>query len=127
MSLNVWSLVKPKIRHIVALVIFLLLMLSILYVVVTNNDSYQEAYRFIVNDSRVATELGEVKRVDFEFWHDFEFSSFGNNGHADYSFSVTTKNGVFHVETQLQIISGIWKVTAANIRLTDGRLKHITL
>lgn len=115
-----WALIKPKPRHIVALAIFLPLLLLMLYLVTINSEDYEEAERFVSQDTRVAASIGRVQKTDFKFWSGFESATSGGGGHASYVFEATTDKGIFTVDVRLRRASGTWRMEAANIRGRDG-------
>jgi len=112
-----WPLIKPKARHLVALVLFLPLLLLTLYSVTKNTDAYEEAARFVAQDVRVAASIGQVKKTDFEFWKGFEFT--GSN--ANFSIEATSEKGTFIVDVRLRHVAGTWRVEAADIRRVMAR------
>jgi len=63
-----WSLIKPKVRHLMALAVFLPLMLLVLYLVTKKTDAYEEAARFVAEDARLSASIGTVQKTDFKFW-----------------------------------------------------------
>ena len=122
-----WPLIKPKVRHLVALAIFLPSLLVMLYLVTINSEDYEEAERFVAQDARVAASIGHVKKTDFKFWSGFESATSGGGGHANYSFEATTDQGVFTIEVHLRRASGTWRVEAADVRARDGTQTRIAM
>ncbi|TFY98724.1 hypothetical protein [Ramlibacter rhizophilus] len=118
-----WTLSKPKVRHLLALVIFVPLLLLTLYFVTINSDDYEEALRFVSEDARVANSIGRVSRADFKFWSGFD----SGGGIAHYSFEAATETGVFGIKVRLKKISGSWRVEAADIHARDGTVKRIAV
>ncbi len=106
-----WSLIRPKARHLVALAVFLPLLLLTIYLVTTNTDAYAEAARFVTQDARVTAAIGAVQKSDFKFWDGFEFT--GNT--ANFSIEATSDKGKFVVNVRLRCIAGIWRVETADI------------
>lgn len=111
-----WSLIKPKARHLVALAVFLPLLLSTLYVVTKNTDAYEEAVRFVAQDTRVAASIGKVKKTDFKFWEGFEFTG----SKANFSIEASSEKGTFIVDVRLHSAADVWHVESADIRGSDG-------
>jgi hypothetical protein len=120
------TLPLPKRRHIVALVVFSLLLLATLYFVAIFSEDYETAEQFVAHDSRVSASIGKVQRVNFKFWDGFD-SVGGNGGSASYSFNAITDKGEFVIEVHLRCSAGIWRVEAADIRAHDGALTHIAV
>lgn len=120
-----WRLIKPKGRHLVALVVFLSLFLALLYVVARHTDAYEAAQRFIASDARVIESVGSVTRVDFKFWEGFHFTSSANGGEANFTFEVVGSKGVSIIEVHLRSSSGVWRVVIADVRSANGATARI--
>lgn len=115
-----WRLMLPKARHVVALAVFLVLLLALLYVVARHTDPYEAAERFLMSDARVSAAVGPVKQIDFKFWDGFHFISSSNGGEANFTFEVTGGKGVSTIEVHLRSSSGTWHVVTADVRAPGG-------
>lgn len=111
-----WSLIVPRRRHVVALIIFLALFLPLLYVVARHTEPYETAERFLLSDSRISSSVGPVSRVEFRFWDGFHFTG----GDATFAFEVTGSKGTSIIELHLRSSSGVWRVVTADVRTLDG-------
>ena len=120
-----WRLMVPKARHVVALVVFLSLLLSLLYGVTPRTDAYEAAERFVLADARVAESVGSVIRAEFKFWNGFHFTSSSNGGEANFTFEVVGSKKVSTVEVHLRSSSGVWRVVTADVRTSDGATSRI--
>ena len=120
-----WRLVLPKARHIFALVLFASLLFAVLYITERHSDSYEAAERFLASDTRVASIVGPVSRVEFKFWEGFEAVSSFNGGEAHYTFEVTGSKKMSTVGVHLRSSSGVWRVVAADVRASDGATLRI--
>jgi hypothetical protein len=121
-----WRLIQPKGRHLVALVVFVSLLLTLLYVVTRQTDAYEAAERFVSSDARVAESVGTVTRIDFKFWEGFQFMSSANGGEANFTFEVVgSKGGISIIEVHLRSSSGTWRVVTADIRSSEGATSRI--
>jgi hypothetical protein len=69
-----WSLIRPRARHLVALAARLTSLLLLLYIVTKNAVACKEAARFVATDARVAGSIGPVQKTDFRFWEGFELT-----------------------------------------------------
>lgn len=116
-----WSLIVPKRRHVIALVVFVPLMLGCLYFFARNTESYEVAEHFLRSDGRIASAVGPVAQVNFKFWEGFHFTG----GEASFTFDVTSGKGTSVVSLQLRRSSGVWSVTAADVRAADGSTSRI--
>ncbi len=116
-----WSLIIPKRRHVVALIIFLALFLPLLYTVARHTEPYETAEQFLLSDDRVASSVGPVDRIDFRFWEGFHFTG----GDANFTFEVTGSKGTSIIEMHLRNSSGVWRVVTADVRASDGSTSRI--
>jgi len=113
-----WSLIKSKAGYLVALAVFLLMLLLVLYIVAKNTDAYDEAARFVSEDARIVASIGTVQKTSLKFWDGFEFT--GNN--ANFSIEATSEKGTFVVDVHVRRVGGAWRVDTAEIRGRDGGL-----
>lgn len=120
-----WRLMVPKARHVIALAVFTLLLLALLFVVERNSDPYEAAERFLSSDVRVAAAVGPVTRIKFKFWAGFDVVSSSNGGVANYTFEVTGSKGVSMIEVHLRSSSGVWQVVTADVRSSEGATSRI--
>ena len=116
-----WALIRPKVRHVVALILFIALLLPKLYFVVTKTDAYEEAEHFVHSDPRLLDAVGPVAEVRFRFWNGFQFTGCT----ANFSFEVVSPKGAFPVDVYLRCDAGRWKVERADIRSSDGQPKRV--
>jgi hypothetical protein len=116
-----WSLIIPKPRHLVALILFLALLLGLLYFVTRNSEPYETAEQFLLSDGRIASAVGPVAQVNFRFWDGFDFTG----GNARFTFGVTGSKGSFVVALDLRRSSGVWHVVTADVRALDGSTSRI--
>ena len=116
-----WALTRPTVRHVVALIAFIALLLLTIYFVATKTDAYEEAERFVHSDPRLLDTVGPVAEVHFRFWNGFQFTGCA----ANFSFEVVSQKGAFPVDVYLRCNAGRWRVESADIRSPDGQLKRI--
>lgn len=116
-----WSLIVPKRRHVIALVVFVPLMLGCLYFFARNTEPYEVAEHFLRSDGRIASAVGPVDQVSFRFWDGFHFTVC----EASFTFDVMGGKGTSLVALQLRRSSGTWRVVAADVRAADGSTSHI--
>jgi hypothetical protein len=116
-----WSLILPKRRHVVALVVFVPLMLGLLYFFTRTTEPYETAEHFLRSDGRIVTAVGQVAQVNFKFWEGFHFTG----GDASFTFEVTGSKGASVVALQLKRTAGQWRVVAADVRAADGSTSRI--
>lgn len=116
-----WSLIIPKRRHVIALVVFLVLFLPLLYVVARHTEPYDTAEQFLLSDSRIASSVGPVSQINFRFWDGFHFTG----GDAAFTFEVTGSKGTSIVELHLRSASGVWRVVTADVCAPDGSTSRV--
>lgn len=116
-----WSLILPKPRHLVALVVFVPLMLGVLYFFTRTTEPYEAAEHFLRSDARIASAVGPVTQVNFKIWEGFHFTG----GEANFTFEVAGSKGESVVALQLQRSAGTWRVIAADVRAADGSTSRI--
>lgn len=120
-----WRLTVPKTRHIVALIAFFSLLLSMVYAVARYSDSYEAAERFLSSDARVTAVVGPVTHVGFKFWYGFHIISSSNGGEANFTYEVTGSKGVAIIEVHLRSTAGVWQVVTARAKSSDGVVLRI--
>lgn len=116
-----WSLIIPKPRHIVALIVFVPLMFGLLYFFARNTEPYETAENFLRSDGRIASAVGQVAQVSFRFWEGFHFTG----GEASFTFEVAGDKGTAVVALQLRRSSGTWRVIAADVRAAAGSTARV--
>lgn len=114
----------PMSRAMGALVIFTCLLLGGLYVVTVNGDDYDSARHFIRNDARLASAIGKVADVTFEFWRGFN-SVGGEGGRANYSFQARTTRGMVGLRVTLRCWNGTWRVTTVEASPDGGATERL--
>lgn len=116
-----WSLIVPKRRHIIALIVFAPLMLGLLYFSARNAEPYEVAEYFLRSDQRIASVVGPVAQINFKFWEGFHFTG----GDASFTFEVTGSKGASVVVLHLQRSAGAWRVIAADVRPAGGSTSRV--
>lgn len=97
------------------------------YLVRTRSDEYRLAERFVRQDRRIASVLGEVHEAGFRFWRGLAPSATrvravdGEGASASFAFDVDAAKGDYVVEVWLRRgASGDWEVARADLRGEDG-------
>ena len=115
------TMIRPKLRHVCALIAFVALLLPTIHFLATKTDAYKEAERFVHSDPRLLDTVGPVAEVHFRFWNGFEFTGCA----ANLPFEVVGQKGAFLVDVYLRCNAERWQVESADIRSSDGQLKRI--
>lgn len=111
-KLHMWSMMKPKIRHLLGVSVFLPLTLLLLYSVTQNTPAYNEASRFVQTDAATSRQIGRVIETKFNFWDGFAFT--GSN--ANFSIEAIGEKGRCTVDVSLIHVNGKWHVESSAIR-----------
>ena len=106
------SIIQPKPRHFIALVIFVVLLFIVACLSAKNSDAYEEVNRFIMNDEDVAATIGTIKNTNFEFWRGFQYRT---NGIADFYIKASGNRGIFMIHVGLCGYAGAWRVMSIDI------------
>jgi hypothetical protein len=121
-----WPLVRPKARHLWALLVFVPALLFIQHFIVVRSDDYLTAETFVANDKRLSEVIGPIQKADFKFWD--EFTSVGGvGGSASYSFDVVTGKGKFVAVVELRNDGKVWHVVAAHGHDANGGPFRVTM
>ena len=57
-----WPIKKPQRKHVIAFVVFVILMQVLLYSLTLISEDYGEARRFVLQDIRLASSIGKVQK-----------------------------------------------------------------
>lgn len=107
------SLFRPRLAHIVALVLIIGVVLVVVHLTTVNSEAYRFADHFVATDGRVTKLTGPQSERTLLWRKGFEFSYGEKSGEAKLMLGVVSEQGTFHVPIRLLKKDGRWSVTDA--------------
>jgi hypothetical protein len=115
---------RKKIKIILFASIFLIVTFFIsLYVIANNSEPFQLAKDYILNNSTISSELGDVNDISLAYFG-YNISYSGPRGNAEFEIDVSSKNNNGKVFISMTKESGKWDIKKARL-IRDNRIIDI--